>query len=180
MCLLYGRHSENGKLKWGRQGQRPESANTSILASGNHRNYRQRTLSLCFAGNQIEVIQHFLNAHCVDLSLRIEARLNELLQVVACYLSCQIVGNGFAGALFLLNPCERRKSNPHRTAIDVETDVDGVSVTGSDRDYVGLPSAMQVFAAPAVDNVKIFVHANSVNGSGEVGKLGNSQQAGSS
>ena len=116
-----------------------------------------------FCDHCIKVREHLRDAHGVGLTLGVKSLLHQLFQVAACNLSGEMISDGLAGTLLLRDPGGGGKGDPHGPAVHVEADIDCVSVTGGDGDAVGLPTAVQVFAAPAVGYVEIFVHATSVN-----------------
>jgi hypothetical protein len=110
----------------------------------------------------VEMREDFGHGDGVDLAVGVISLLDELLQMASGDLDRKLVGDDLAGALFLLNPCLAGQSDPHRALVDIEADVDGIGMAGGDGHNVGLPRAVEVFSAPAIGHMEIFVHALSV------------------
>src|ERR1035437_3584554 len=70
----------------------------------------------------------------------------DLLEITAGDLGGELVGNDFAGALFLFDPGCGGQGDPHGAAIHVEADIHRVGVAGGDGDNVALPAAVQGFS----------------------------------
>ena len=117
---------------------------------------------LSFQNYSFEVSQGFFRGYGVHLPGGVVAFLDELLEVPTGNLNSKLIGNDLARAIFLLNPGHARQGDRHRTAVHVETNVDGIRMAGGDGHNVGLPLAVEVFAGPAVGHVEVFVHVSSV------------------
>jgi hypothetical protein len=111
-----------------------------------------------FVEDGVDLFENFFDGHGVHLAAVVVAGLDGLLQIAAGGLGGERVGDGVAGAFLLLNPGKAGHGDPHSTVVDVETDVDGVGMASGDGDNVGLPAAVENFAAPAVGGVEILVH----------------------
>ncbi len=131
-----------------------------------------RDCALCFGfvDDSVEVREDFFDGHGIDLAARIVALFDNLLEVAAGDLDGELIGNNHAGAFLLLDPGDAGQGDPHGAIIYIEADIHGIGVTGGDGNDVGFPAAMQVFAGPAVDNLKFFVHVFRVVLGGEWGK----------
>src|ERR1700678_2884625 len=95
-----------------------------------------------FVDYGVEVGEDFFDGHGVDLGAGVVAFADDLLEIAAGDLCGELIGDDFAGALLLFDPGGGGHGNPHGTAVDIEADVDGVSVARGDGDDVGLPAAM--------------------------------------
>ena len=83
--------------------------------------------------------------------------------VILGNLGGELIGDDLGGALLLLAPCLQRQCDPEGAAIHIEADIDGICVAGRNGYQSALPAAVEVFAAPAVGYVEIFVHATRVS-----------------
>jgi len=115
-----------------------------------------------FFHDRLNLFEDLGHAHGVHLTTVIVSALGGLLQIAARHLGGKPIGNDVAGTFFLHYPGVRRHSNPDRPAIHRKADVDRIGVSGRDGDDIGCPPAVQILPGPAIDDVKIFVHRNSV------------------
>ena len=153
-----------------RNGFRPEAGaadgdgNRLSLSGGFNADGKRRhgMLLFGFGDHGVEMAEYLGNAHGIHFAAGVVALLDQLFQVSAGNLGGKLIGDDFAGAFFLLDPGGAGQGDPHGAAIDVKAHVDGVGVAGGDGDNIGLPAAVEVFSAPALDDVKIFVHKLSV------------------
>src|ERR1700722_15773360 len=107
--------------------------------------------------------QDLRNRHGVDFAPGVIAFFYQLFEVATGNLDSKLVGNHFAGALLLLEPRSAGQGDPHGFPVHVETYIHRVGVTRGYCHNVGLPRAVQVFPAPAVGHMEIFVHAISLS-----------------
>ena len=110
-----------------------------------------------------QMFEDFLDGHRVHLAAGVVAFFDQALEIVACDLGGEIVGDDFASALLLLDPGEAGHGDPHRFAVHVESHIDGIGMARGDGYDVGFPAAMKIFAGPAVGYVEVFVHDSSVS-----------------
>lgn len=116
-----------------------------------------------FGDDGVEVLEDFGDAHGVHLAVGVVALFDDLLEVAACDLGGELVGDDHAGALLVLDPGSAGQSDPHGAVVHVEADIDRVGVARCDGHDVRFPLAVEVFFAPAVGDVKILIHGTSVS-----------------
>jgi hypothetical protein len=133
---------------------------------------RQAALLFGFSDDGVKVRKHFRNGDGIDLAAGVVAFFDQLFEVTAGNLGGKLVGDDLPRALFLFEPRGAGQSDPHGSAIHVKSHVDGIGVAGGDGHNVGLPRAVQVFAAPAIGHMEVFVHTPSVSSLLRRGKLG--------
>jgi hypothetical protein len=114
-----------------------------------------------------DVLEDLGDGHGVHLAAVIVAGLDGLLEVAACCLGGEIVGDDLAIALLLLDPGDVRHGYPDGFAVDGKADIGGVGMARGDGDDGALPDAVQRLCSPAVDGYEIFVHAFSLDAGGE-------------
>lgn len=125
-----------------------------------------------FGDDRVEMFEDFRDTHGVHFAARVVALFDDLLEVAAGDLCGQLIGDDHAGAFLLLHPGGAWQGDPHGAAVHVVAHVDRIGVAGGDGHNVCLPLAGQVFAAPAVGDVEIFVHGVRVSfreGGGQAG-----------
>lgn len=118
----------------------------------------------------VKMIEDLRHAHGVDLARGVVALFDELLEVAAGNLHGELVGDNFARALLLLHPCGAGQRDPHWPLVHIEAHIHSIGVARGDGDNVGLPAAMQVFAAPAISDVEFLVHASRLSPQPQKGK----------
>src|SRR5579863_1973004 len=165
------RHREPGTKGTKGRGGREISPLPAWVASDAYGQGGHLTEPAGFVDYGVEVLEHIGDGHGVDFAARVEAFFNELLQIAARDLRGELVGDDLAGAFFLLDPCLAGQGDPHWPAVHVETNIHRVGVAGGDGNDVRLPAAVQVFAAPAVGYVEVFVHDFSLSFLPRLGKL---------
>lgn len=111
-----------------------------------------------FVENGVEVLEDFIDGHGVHLTSVIVTGFDGAFKIAASDLRGEGVSYDVAGTFFLLDPGEAGHGDPDGSAVDVESDINGVSVAGGDGDDVSSPATVQRLASPAVGCEKVFVH----------------------
>lgn len=109
--------------------------------------------------NRTDLCQDLVNARRIHLAPVVISAGNSFSEIAASYLGGQSIRDYMACTLLLLNPGLRGQRNPNRTSIDLEADVDGISVPRSNGHNIRRPAAVQVFPGPGIRDVKILIHA---------------------
>jgi len=105
-----------------------------------------------------QVGQRFLDGQRVHVAPQAFAGLQRGLQIVAGDFYGQRIGDGLAGAPFVLHPCRMRQRDPDRSSIDQKLDVDRIGVTRGNGDDQGLVDAVDLLLRPAVGGGEVFKH----------------------
>ena len=120
----------------------------------------------------VKVGQNFIDdvMNGVDFPLRVVTLFDELFEMAAGDLRGKLVGDDLAGARLLGDPGGVGQGDPHGAAVDIEADIHCIGVAGGDGHDGALPAAVKVFAAPAIGDMKVFVHVSSLSFAGRAGK----------